>query len=129
MDFEHIESSGEGAAGGGDEGSDQICDLAFGERARRGVTFALRHVAWPHALPRRLGPVMTLDRRGAVPWAFRAGAPAGMADLDAAGGAVLVIEIGDAPEGRDLRVLPDPGAAVGDASIAGHPRRFDEAER
>ena len=56
------------------------------------------------------------------------GLAAGMGELDAGGGAMLVEEFDDAGEGSDLRVLPEAEIAVGNAGFGRDARGFDDDE-
>src|SRR5918994_1704852 len=111
MNLDRVESRGQCAARRGREGADQVLDLRLGQRARRRIAFALRGGAGRHAFPGGFRPVAALDRRGAVPRTFGAGAASCMAALDAAGGAIAMVELGDAAQPGDLAVVPDAGAA------------------
>src|SRR4051812_4417520 len=128
VDLDNVEAGRQRALRRRDEGRDQILNLAFGECAGRRIAFALWNGTGRDAGPGSFRPVLTLDRCGAVPGAFGAGATPGMADLDPACGTVRVIEIDNPAQARHLFVVPDAGAAMGDAALARDAGRLDEAQ-
>src|SRR4051794_37500950 len=94
------------------------------------IAFALGNGAGCHASPGGFLPgLVQLDRCRAVPGPLRAGTTPGMADLNRRRGAVGMIEVDDLAQSRHVLVVVDAGAAMGDAAVARHACRLDEAER
>src|ERR1700735_3842234 len=61
-----------------------------------------------------------------LPWSGNAGLPAGVSDLHAGNGAVLLQEAGDPGESRHMVVEVDAAIRRADTAFRRHRRRFDD---
>ena len=114
VDFDDLETGGEGAAGGGGEGSYQGFDFGGGERVGDGVAVTERDGAGGDDLP-AVG-LAGGDGKAAVPGEFAAGFAAGVGELNGGDGALGFEEGDDAAEGFDVGVAPEAEVAEGDAA-------------
>ncbi len=126
VDFDDLETGGEGAAGGGGEGVNQGFDFGGGEGVGDGVAIAEGDGAGGHHLP-AVG-LAGGDGKAAVPGEFAAGFAAGVGELDGGDGALGFKERDDAAEGFDVGVGPEAEVAEGDAAGGFDGGGFDHNE-
>jgi hypothetical protein len=127
MQLQHLEAGCIGAARGIAPGLHEVLDLATRERARRRPLLAMGDRAWRDGRP--FVPIVDLGRARQRPVAFprppRARLAAGMAELDAGGGILLLDEFDEAAERLDELVVPDAEIADGAAAAPLDLCRFD----
>ena len=121
VDFHHLEARRHGPDGRRPEVGRHLPDACGREGLGRGVVRGKGFGAGGHGLP-----AARVGRQGAVaqPGAEGAGFAPGVGQLDARHAALRPNEIGDAPQHRHLRVVPEAEVGGRDAAFRGHGRGF-----
>jgi hypothetical protein len=109
VDFDELESGGDGAAGGGDEQLDDFGAAVGGDFSRGEVVLGEGGGADAERSP-ALG-------RAAFPASIGAGFPSGVGELDSGDGTVGDDLVDDFGPGGDVVVRPDAGVVGGDSSL------------
>jgi hypothetical protein len=125
VDLDEVEAGGVSAVGGGDEVGDDFRHADLVEGGGDGVSLIEADGRGGDGLPAAFG-----GRDGAdfFPWNGHAGFAAGVGELGAGVGAVLVQEAGDALELREVLVLPDAEVAGSDAALGADGVGFSDDE-
>src|SRR5439155_18783686 len=120
VDLDDIEARGDGAAHGVAIGGEHRLEVARLEGARRDPSFAEARFRRRNRRPGLVAAVAILlrERAVAVPGARHARLASGVRELDPRYGALAFDKLGYSRKTRDVRILPDAGIAVRDASAA-----------
>jgi len=114
VNFDEVEACGAGAVGGGNEVGDDLVHAGAVECGGDGVGIVEANGGGSDGLPAAFGGG---DGAIGLPWNGHAGFAAGVGELGAGVGAVLVQEGGDALELGSVLVLPDAEIAGSDAAF------------
>ena len=125
VDLDEVEAGGEGAVGCCDEVGDDLVHAGAVEGGGEGVGLVEADGGGGDGLPATFGGG---DGADLLPWDGHAGFAAGVGELGAGVGAVLVQEGGDALELGDVLVFPDAEIAGGDAAFGADGVGFGDDE-
>ena len=114
VDLDEVEAGGGGAMGGGDEVGDDLVEAGAVEGGGKAVGFVEGDGGGCEGLPAAFGG---RDEAGLFPGGGHAGLAAGVGELGAGEGAVVVEKVGDALEAGDVVVGVDAEVVRGDAAF------------